>query len=130
MRIVIVGGPLSGKSTLAQKLPLKHYCTDSKSNTREITEGTEYLPDGLEWGEDSEYVLTWFEKEGVIEGVATARALRKWKERKEGKPCDLIIVLTEAKANLTEGQRDMTKGVFTVWNEIAEHYKDITLYGR
>lgn len=106
MRLVILGGPKTGKTTLAKSmtLPVKH--TDDVMH--------------LGWSEASEMVATWFDEPGpwVIEGVACARALRKWLAANEGQPCDTIIICTEALVPLTTGQRSMAKGVMTVLAEI------------
>lgn len=127
MRVVLVGGPRSGKSTLARKMGLKHYCTDPLSLVKEPLEGVEYLPEGLEWGEDSEYVATsWLGKDNaVIEGVGTVRALRKWMETNEEMPCDCILYLCDKVVERTDGQQTMAEGVETIWNEIADYYKNI-----
>lgn len=104
-RIVIVGGPKTGKSTLAPKLgPLvKH--TDEK----------------LEWSDASEKVSTWFDQPGpwVIEGVNAARALRKWlANNPKGKPCDELYFLRKVHVGRSDGQITMSKGVDTVMANI------------
>ncbi len=110
-RIVIVGGPSTGKSTLAHRLtaPERVRCTDE-------------LVGVLEWSEASAEVARWFDEPGpyVIEGVATARALRKWLAAHPDASLDAVIVLTGRPfAELSKGQAAMSKGVATVWNEIV-----------
>lgn len=110
-RVVIVGGPRTGKSTLAHRLasPERVRCTDE-------------LVGVLEWSEASAEVARWFDEPGpyVIEGVATARALRKWLAAHPGAALDAVVVLTGRPfAELSKGQAAMNKGVATVWNEIA-----------
>lgn len=110
-RIVIVGGPSTGKSTLAHRLttPERVRCTDD-------------LVGVLEWSEASAEVARWFDEPGpfVIEGVATARALRKWLLANPGAALDAVVVLTGRPfVELSKGQAAMNKGVATVWNEIA-----------
>lgn len=110
-RVVLIGGPKTGKSTLAHQLERRQIrCTDE-------------LVGVLEWSEISDVVAaTWFDEPGryVLEGVATARALRKWLRANPGKLLGITIVLMqEAHGELTKGQAAMGKGVATVWNEIA-----------
>lgn len=128
-RIVIVGGPLRGKSSLAAAYALPVFCSDPKSLARNPSAAVTYLPEGLEWSEASAYVAeTWFAMPGpwVIEGVATARALRKWAEtHPTGYPCDRILVLHRPVRGCTIGQEAMAKGVATVWNGIAHRFVDV-----
>jgi len=107
-RTVIVGGPKTGKTTLARKLSPKAFHTDS------------VLPSG--WSNTSATVATWFTRADaqVIEGVAAPRALRKWlAANPTGKPCDEIVHLTRPRLARTPGQEAMAKGCETVFNEIA-----------
>jgi dephospho-CoA kinase len=113
-RIVIVGGPRTGKTTYADtfRLPVKH--TDDL-----ISHG---------WSGASEAASHWFSEPGpwVIEGVATARALRKWLTRNPDlKPCDMLYVLTTPKAAITPRQRAMGEGVITVFSEIEYGLADL-----
>lgn len=106
-RIVITGGPRTGKTTAATALglPVRH------------TDDTKHM----EWSAASAEVATWFDAPGpwVIEGVSAPRALRKWlAAHAEGKPCDVVQRLTVARVALTPGQSTMAKGVETVWREI------------
>ena len=108
MRVCIVGGPRTGKTTLASTMldPLH----------------TDDLIGALDWSAVSEIIATqWIPKPGpwVIEGVALVRALRKWIERNAaGKPCDRVIVLRTPKVELTPGQAAMAKGHETIWREV------------
>jgi len=128
MRVFIIGGPRSGKTTmaafLAKRHKLAHYCTDPLSLVKEPTDGVKYLPEGLYWGEDSDYIVSqWFPLDNVIiEGVGLARALRKFKGEN---PCDHIVVLPDAVVERTTGQEVMAKGVMTVWSEVSSKYKHL-----
>ncbi len=113
MRLVITGGPLSGKTTLADtlgvilKVPVYH--TDELKH--------------LEWSAASEAASYWFSRPDpwIIEGVAVPRALRKWRNRmteenadesRLGPPFDRMIVMRNPRAPLElQGQRTMQKTV-------------------
>ncbi len=107
MNTVIVGGPKTGKSRLADSLGKTVRHTDD-------------LIGELDWSELSEHVSHWFDEPGewVIEGVATVRAIRKWLAREPGPFPAEIMLLTEAAVPRTPRQEAMAKGVETVWNQI------------
>lgn len=111
-RLIIVGGPQTGKTTLARRmgnelgLPVRH--TDDLIATHD-------------WSGASLAASLWFDAPGpwCVEGVATARAIRKWlTAHPEGTPADQILLLGGPWVELTKGQQAMTKGVATVWTEI------------
>ncbi len=113
-RVVICGGPRTGKTTFAATfgLPVRH--TDDVMH--------------LGWSEASEAVSHWFDDPGpwVIEGVAAVRALRKWLERNPengnagrlGAPCAALYMRTHAWESLKPGQASMAKGIWTVFEGI------------
>ena len=110
-RVLVVGGPRVGKSTLSElagdRLGVRPHHTDDTI--------------GLGWSGASAEVAQWFDRPGpwIIEGVALPRALRKWLlAHPEGKPCDLIFWSNRSKVARNEGQRTMAKGVETVWVQI------------
>ncbi len=112
LRTVIVGGPNTGKSTLAESLSPDALHTDSLID--------------LGWSEASAAAAVWFDAPGpwVVEGVATARALRKWlAAHPEGMPCDRVVFMLEPLAELSKGQLSMAKGVRTVWDEIDDQIR-------
>jgi hypothetical protein len=111
-RVVLVGGPETGKSLLA------HRADPEQRRTR----CTDELVGVLEWSEASAEVATWFDEPGpwIIEGVATARALRKWLRAHPDQRFDAVIVLmSKPFGERSKGQVAMAKGVVTVWNEIG-----------
>jgi len=111
-RIVIIGGPRVGKSTLSQKLRdelgiANLRCSDDVKH--------------LGWSESSEFASKWFDDQGdwIIEGVQMARALRKWLAANPDKTLDAdILTLHQPYEARLRGQESMTKGVFTVFREI------------
>lgn len=131
-RIIVIGAPLAGKSTYAQKSGLPHYCTDPISLSRDRHETATYMPETLSWHDQSDFVVSqWFTKPGdwIIEGVGAVRALRKWVAKYPGvMPCDQIIVINSKYTRLSEGQMAMAKSIFKIWGEISANFVPITKY--
>lgn len=130
-RYIIIGPPFAGKSTLMQKLMAKGYpafCTDSKTQTREVVKGVTYLQDGLEWSEASQYVAdNWLGTAGpwVVEGVAALRAVRKMIRQGNGaalKGAEIIVLSFmhyKDQDNLKEGHFAMNRAFRSMWAEIG-----------
>lgn len=141
-RIVIVGGPSRGKSTLAHELHEKTgvpvFCGDPASKVEFQKPYTVYLPEGLPFAGDngpSVWIMeNWLPMPGpwILEGHVMARALRRWaRSHPNGFPCDRVIVLArEAHRATTPGQEAMHKGVMKVWSEIALRFAPITEFRR
>lgn len=142
-RIVIVGGPRCGKSTLARELagPARIFCGDPLSKVKEPRLLVNYLPEGLGFdSESSQWIVDhWLPMPGpwVLEGHVMARVLRKWlKTAPLGEidlsrfPCDRVIVFLEQRPELEllKGQVSLHKAVMTEWSEIADYYEPITSY--
>lgn len=148
MRLVIVGGPSRGKSTLAHELHVEHgwpvYCGDPASKVVHQKPYTTYLPEGLDFAGDTGAAAwvaeNWFRLPApwICEGHVMARALRRWLSRwlddndpdrlgvDPGYPCDRIIVLDrEAHRETVRGQEAMHKGCMRVWWEIEDYYSPI-----
>lgn len=110
-RIVIVGGPRTGKTTLAARI----------AAGAEVRHTDDLIADH-DWSGASEAAAKWFGGPDpvVVEGVATARALRKWMAANPGdaKPCDQVFVTVTTKVETTSRQDAMGKGVATVLREI------------
>lgn len=112
MRILIGGGPRTGKTTLAAQwgaeLGAPVWSTDDLIPTHD-------------WSAASHEVMHWIERPGpwVIEGVAVARALRKWLLAHEtGTPADTVIWIVRPKVTRTVKQEAMAKGCDTVWHDV------------
>jgi hypothetical protein len=156
-RVVIVGGPRTGKSWLACKLggdengaPTRVYCGttplrcgDPFSVVKEPIGGVEYLPEGLPFSGDTgaaQWIVdNWFQTQGpwICEGHVMARALRRWLNAPEQYgsaddhyPCDKIIVFENQRhdCDLKRGQVAMHTGVLRVWGEIASYFEPIVEY--
>lgn len=141
-RVIIVGGPRRGKSTLAldlrqgdQAVPI--YCGDPMSKVKDPLTGVRYLPEGLPFAGDdgaAQWIAdNWFTLPGpwVCEGHVMARALRRWVASHERVPepkypADRIIVLDhEPWVESSKGQEAMHKGVMSVWQGIAHAFHGI-----
>lgn len=112
-QIVIVGGPHTGKTTLAGRLKDELKIANVMHSTDDLM--------GLGWSESSAVASQWFNDPGewIIEGVSTARALRKWLQANPERSLDAdILVLHEAFTPLLTGQRAMTTGVHSVFRQI------------
>jgi len=102
MRVAVVGGPRTGKSTAARALadahglPLRH--------------ADDLIP--LGWSRASEQLAHEIRLSdgGIFEGVAIARALRKLLELEPGQPLDAVVRMREPYAELTPGQAAMSAG--------------------
>jgi hypothetical protein len=145
-RIVVVGGPRTGKSYFAKQMrELGHptFCGDPRSTVKFPEPDVTYLPEGLKFDGDSGAAAwvaeNWFPMRGpwLCEGHVMARALRRWRDQQIAiwdfwdqcpDPCDRIIVLKEhhPEATVSKKQRAMHKGVIeTTWEEIAEDYEKL-----
>jgi hypothetical protein len=137
-RVIIVGGPRRGKSTLAKAFALTGYtvrCGDPLSKVKEPLPGVQYLPEGIPISGDdgaAQWVAdNWFTLPGpwVCEGWVMARALRRWVALRSIMPVDRIIVLDRpAFTEELKGQASMHKAVMTVWKGIFRHFEAIAEY--
>jgi hypothetical protein len=110
-RICIGGGPRTGKTRLA-----------AECEARGMTvHHTDALIGSHEWSEASAEVARWLDEPGpfVVEGVAIARALRKWlAAHPEGRPCEVLYWARRPWVEQTPGQAIMAKGCEKVFAEI------------
>ena len=110
-RIAIVGGPQTGKTTLASKV------TDRPVHFND--QGRH-----LEWADQPDFWMrrTQGQKKFIIEGVHAIRAVRK------GLPVDAIIHLTQPFKELTPGQASMHKGQQSMVNDVKKNHPHIIIY--
>ncbi len=119
-RILILGPPRVGKTTLAGKLAVEHGI---------VPLHTDDLIGKRSWSEASDEVRLWLEQRGpfIVEGVAVVRALRKWLSvHTKGLPADLLYLGTTPREALTDGQASMTKGHERIWLTVCD---DLALRG-
>jgi hypothetical protein len=115
-RIVVAGGPRTGKTTLAAELAREQL------GCRKVLH-TDNLIGLCSWSEASARVARWIEEPApwIIEGVAAVRALRKWfaaHPRAGEQPASRIYWLERALVPRTPGQDAMAKACATVWAEV------------
>lgn len=110
MRIAIIGSPRAGKTTLAAEL-------GSKLGLRVVSSDS-LIP--LGWSQASDQLADAIaaEPEGIYEGVAVVRSLRKLLARSKARPVDKVIVLSEPRVPLRPGQDAMRKACETMLLEI------------
>ena len=130
-RIVIIGGPRTGKTTYAARFSdVTDWirCSDPKAHGGNADDRFD-LPERERWSAVSAEVAGWLDRPGpwVVEGVAVIRALRKWRDAHPGCPCpcEEVHLLTRVKiATLTTGQESMTKGVMTIFRELVSWMRE------
>lgn len=115
MRVIITGGPKTGKTTRAAKTGQRVDHTDSIIATQQP------------WSVQEGLVLPWLDRPGpwLIEGVTAVRALRSWMRAHPGQrpPVDKVIYLSQPKVGRTLAQERMAKGLDTVWREIEQQVR-------
>lgn len=110
MKIVIGGGARCGKTTLAERmaadLQLPVYHADDLMHLG-WSEASDAFADVIAHGRD-----------GIYEGVATVRALRKLMKRSRARPCTRYIHLTTPRVTLTDKQHALNTAVQSVYREL------------
>lgn len=109
-RIVIAGGPRTGKTTRSTELAAQLGCTAHHTDDTI----------GAGWSDASAAAADWFDRAApwIVEGVTAVRALRKWMAANEGRPCDRVIWLVEPFVELSRHQAAMAKGCSTIWDDV------------
>lgn len=136
-RYILVGPPRVGKSTYARALRalgIATLCADPAPLVKQSEDGVEYLPaifaePGM-WSEASDFIAReWLTREGpfCLEGVAMARALRKWLRTAPAglMPAEHVVVFTEPMARQSPGQAAMSKAVATVWSQVHGRLRNV-----
>lgn len=110
-RIVVAGGPRTGKTTLAKEL-------GSRLGAR--VRSTDSLIAAHDWSAASDEVGRWLDGDGswIVEGVAVVRAIRKWLARASGPVPFAVVWLERPVVAQTRAQAAMHKGCETVWAEV------------
>lgn len=112
-RVIVAGGPRSGKTTLSVRAS-ERYGLPWRSGDDIIA--------NTGWGDDSQKVAQWFDEPGdfIYEGVVMPRAIRKWLDANPDKKLDATVVwLGSAKSKRSERQSTMAKACQTIWDEVA-----------
>ena len=119
-RVLICGGPKTGKTTLSEIIGSTLH-TDDLINSSAAPNMDAAVEVTAAWL-DLPYVC--------IEGVTVIRALRLWQacNPKQSPPCDKLIWLKTPKRALTSGQEVMTKGINTVFGQIEDWLVDVVEY--
>lgn len=111
-RTIIVGGPRTGKTTLSAVLARE---------VGVVARHTDDLVGHVAFDRAHFTVARWMRSIGpwVIEGCATARALRHWLAlHDDGRPVERVFWSSVPKVPQTRGQARMAKGIETVWSQI------------
>lgn len=140
MRVMIVGGPMTGKSTEAERLRASmglecYLCTDTVSQAGGRAPGKPlHAPAQFDkdWHGLSLWVSeNWLTKSGpwILEGVAAVRALRKYHLANPvaPPPVDRVIWMNQERGALSNGQAAMTSGHSTMMDGLIDSWPE--LYG-
>lgn len=123
-RIVIVGGPSTGKTTLARKIA-NEWLERHISGAAYTTATDDYIAKSSWEDAPNDILAGWLEipsfAPAVMEGVQTARVLRRVaKTRPEllSSIADLVVVLTHAFNPLSARQAGMASGIKKIFAEV------------
>lgn len=115
MRTVILGGPKTGKTTLALALSRGPHPMPCRHTDSLIAPGTAF-------DRQAHFAQPWLATPGpwVIEGCSVAHALRLWLRTHAGQrpPVDKVILRRTAVTPQTQHQEALHKAVITVWQQI------------
>lgn len=109
-RVLILGVPRAGKTTLAGKLGFE--LGISPRHTDDLK--------ALGWHQASDRAAEWLSEPGpwIVEGVAAVRALRKWlRAPPSGEPPTRVLWLGQPRLPLSERQALLATGTRSIWLE-------------
>lgn len=125
MRVVVIGGPRTGKTTYATKLAKQlgaHLASTGKRTQQpEGLVSTDNWMHKSNWAELPDHVITDLKKRDsfVLEGTQAARVLRRWLTRDpETVKVDKVLVFGRPWVARTPGQESMAKAVRTIFRDL------------
>lgn len=111
-KIILAGGPKSGKSTLGRKL--------SAELGIPLVSTDDYIECG--WSEAPHEIILKIKDmpSYILEGVNSGRTIRKMAEKDMKLDFDRVIYLDEPRIELNKGQAALRKGCVTVWQDVRK----------
>lgn len=110
LRLLITGGPRTGKTTLANSMSQSVIHTDDFKGS---------------WEARLIQTMHYFNLDNIytIEGVTIPAALELWLKIHQDKPTDKIIFLTNPRIQLSTRQMSMKRGIETIYSRIREELR-------
>lgn len=120
MKIAIVGGPRTGKSTWASKLARSLGIELHSTGKRALLATDNFI--GVPWDEVPNAVLDVLrdKDDWILEGCQTARVLRRWFKQDPANVYQLteVYFFDRPFVQRNRGQNAMGKGIQKVWSEV------------
>ena len=111
MRVAIVGGPRTGKTTLARRLAARLDLP--------LVSTDDFIPLGWSGSGARAAAVIADSRRLLIEGVAVPRALRRLlQDHPRRRPLERLVLLTRPRVKRTKGQEAMAKGLAKILAEI------------
>lgn len=112
MKLVIGGGARCGKTTLAELLSREHGLP--------VYHADDLLHLGWSGASDAFADVIAHGRDGIYEGVASIRALRKLlRHARPSRPCTRYVHLSQPHLPLTAAQAGMNAAVQSIWRDLA-----------
>jgi hypothetical protein len=129
MRIAVIGGPRTGKTTYATTLAreLGVYLASTGKRTPDPLVSTDNFMNLASWDDLPDLVIERLETEEafVLEGTQAARVLRRWYRRDpDGPRLDRVVYFDRAWVPRNKGQEAMAKGVETIFKGLKPLLQD------